>query len=57
MAGTRDIIKVNNLNIRISDADMRDLEYLCSKREMNKTDMVVYLIRREADRFREKEEK
>lgn len=55
MAGTREQNKTCNLNIRISERDMSDLEYLTRWREMNKTEMVIYLIRREADRVRQME--
>lgn len=53
MAGQKEIIKVNNINIRVSDADMQDLDFLCKRREMTKTDMILYLIRREADKYRD----
>lgn len=48
-----DILKVTNINIRCTETDMADLEYLCKRREMTKTDMVLYLIRREADKYRD----
>lgn len=53
MAGEREINKTNYLNIRISDSDLKDLQYLCKHRELSKTEMVVYLIRREADKIRD----
>lgn len=56
MANT-DILKVNNINIRCTDSDLADLDYLCKKRDMNKTDMVLYLIRREADKYRDYDQK
>ena len=53
MAGEREINKVRNLNIRVSDKDMSDLEYICKYRELSKTDAVLYLIRKEADKVRD----
>lgn len=55
MAGERAINKVNYLNIRISDADLEDILYLCDVRQMSKTEVVLYLIRREADKYRDRE--
>lgn len=55
MAGERAINKVNYLNIRISDSDINDLMFLCKNRDMSKTEMVLYLIRREADKIRDLE--
>lgn len=49
------LVKVNSFQVRLTDRDKKDLEYLCKFREMNKSEMVVYLIRREADRLREYE--
>lgn len=57
MAGERAINKVNYLNIRISDSDLEDLLYLCNRRDMSKTEAVLYLIRREADKYRDLESK
>ena len=53
MAGSREINKVINLNIRISEKDMSDLEYIAKNREMSKSEMVLYLIRREADKVKD----
>lgn len=55
MAGDRDIHKVTNLNIRISERDMADLEYIAKEREMSKSEMVLYLIRREYDKIKDLE--
>lgn len=57
MAGAKDFNKINNLHIRISDSDVIDLEYICREREMTKSEMVVYLIRREADKYRDRDQK
>lgn len=57
MAGQKEILKVNNINIRCSETDMKDLEYLCRRREMSKTEMILYLIRREADKYRDFDQK
>lgn len=57
MAGEKNFNKINNLHIRISDSDIIDLEYICREREMTKSDMVTYLIRREADKYRDRKEK
>lgn len=57
MAGDRDFNKINNLHIRISDSDIFDLEYICRERDMTKSEMIVYLIRREADKIRDRQEK
>ena len=53
MAGTKELNKVNNIMIRASDKDVKDLEYICKYREMSKSEMILYLIRREADRQRD----
>lgn len=55
MAGDRQINKVSNLNIRISERDMADLEFIAKDREMSKSEMVLYLIRREADKVKDSE--
>lgn len=57
MAGAKDFNKINNLHIRISDSDIIDLEYICRERDMTKSEMIVYLIRREADKVRDRSEK
>ena len=48
-------VKVNSFQVRLTDRDKKDLDYLCKYREMNKSEMVVYLIRREADKLRDYE--
>lgn len=48
-------VKVNGFQVRLTDRDKKDLDYLCQYREMNKSEMVVYLIRREADKLRDYE--
>lgn len=53
MADTKEHTKSKNIIIRAYEKDIKDLEYICKYREMSKSEMILYLIRREADRQRD----
>lgn len=42
-------MKTTNLVIRISEKDKEDLKAIADKRQMTMSELVLYLIRREAD--------